>query len=114
MLGLTPIREPEIVVEPTPAEVEAFQETMKQGVTFALLMKDFRTHAFPIHGTCVVVPEHRFKPDWKNTLETQGCKVIYCPDMVGGGCYLIRNNELQKVKEMAKQHLPRDESRTPY
>lgn len=47
---------------------------------------------YPQMGKCVIVPEHHFKPDWKQTLEIQGCRVLYCPNMPGGSCYLVSQN----------------------
>jgi len=89
-----------------------------KSITFDFLSSKFPIRQIPIHGTCIVIPERFFKASWKNTLEIQGCKVIHCPDMPGGGSvYLIRRNgpnELQRIKNMAAQNLPRDTSKIPY
>jgi len=118
MLGLTPtpVEKPKLAHDDS--ELREFQDIMDKGVTFEQLQSQFSSRKIPRHGQCLVVPQRYFKPGWKNTLEIQGCKVIYCPEMPGGSVYLIRKNNkkeiLQKVKQMAREHLPRDTSKLPY
>lgn len=97
MLGLTPLPvEPETPDEK--ADLQRFQETMKKGISFAELSSKFPIRPVPTHGKCVVVPERYFKPGWTATLEMQGCKVVHCPDMRGGSCYIVRNTPLKEMK----------------
>lgn len=96
MLGLQSTTQ----VEPEELEVEegSFSKSMasmsvvEQGITFDVLKMNFRVQNVPRHGECVVIPERKFNPYWKETLQLQGCKVIYVPDMPGGSIYLVRRN----------------------
>lgn len=115
MLGLTPLLVERL--ETSDVDLQEFQAMMKKGLTFEDLASKFPTREIPIHGKCIVIPERYFNPDWKNTLGIQGCKVVHCPDMMGGSCYLVRRSEeavLEKVKAMAREDLPRDRSKRPY
>jgi len=98
MLGLKPIPQEQRVSK----ETSDIFTTMEPGITFETLQSKFPIRKVPIHGECITIPDHAFKPDWKNTLEIQGCKVIYCPDMPGGSVYLVRRDPvkmLQKIRE---------------
>ena len=81
--------------------------------TYSYLQSVSPIRKVAIHGECITVPERYFKPDWKNTLEIQGCTVVHCP---GGSVYLVRKkNEAvvdheplrtqRKIKKMAKTYL---------
>lgn len=118
MLGLTPLRIRKSKVVDDEKEFQQFQQIMEKGITFEQLQLQFSSRKIPRHGKCLVVPQRHFKPGWKATLEIQGCKVIYCPEMPGGSVYLIRQKNktetLRKLRQMAKKNLPRDTSKLPY
>lgn len=112
MLGLMPL--PVEKSETTQKEMEDFQKLMEEGITYEKLKTKFPVRNVRLHGECLVIPERYFNSGWKNTLKTQACKVVHCPDMPGGSVWLIRKDNLAKVKAMAKEHLPEDKSKRPY
>jgi len=99
MLGLKPIK------EPLPIEQKGQEDifvAMSPGITYEELQAKFPIRKVPIHGECVIIPDRAFKQGWDATLEIQGCKVIFCPDMPGGSVYLVRRDPtrvLEKIRE---------------
>jgi len=120
ILGLRAVPKTEPLEEEKPAEeLMPLSKTSQtsEGITFKKIQSLFTTRVVPIHGECVIVPERYFKPDWKNTLELQGSKVVHCPDMPGGSVYLVRKTDgapvvdhdalktRRRIKRMAKTFL---------
>lgn len=97
-LGLTPVLT-SIEERDEVEEIREFEKSIMKGVSFELLRTRFPTRKIPNQGECVVIPERHFKPGWAATLETQGCKAVYCPDMSGGSVYIVRKDE--KIKHKA-------------
>jgi len=100
MLGLPQIPKQELAVADNEKELERTLSLTKdeKGITYNYLQSLYPIRQVPIHGECIVVPERYFKPDWKNTLEIQGCKVVHCLDMPGGSVYLIRKKTTTENK----------------
>jgi len=106
MLGLQAIPKQPIIMTDEEKGLEetltTFSKTSQtnEAITFERLQSLFTVRKVPVHGECVVVPERYFKPDWTNTLELQGCKVVHCPGMPGGSVYLIRKNIVKTKAEI--------------
>jgi len=100
MLGLPQIPKQGLTVTDHEKELERTLSLTKdeKGISYNYLQSLYPLRKVPIHGECIVVPERYFKPDWKNTLEIQGCKVVHCLDMPGGSVYLIRKKTTTENK----------------
>lgn len=96
--------------QPTPTEIP------KELSFFNELRQEFPVRIISPHGDCLIIPESRFKKDWKQILANEGHKVLHVPNMGGGPSYLVacKGSTLDKLKKMAAKHLPRDESRCRY
>jgi hypothetical protein len=63
-----------------------------KAITYSNLEKQYPTREMPNLpqlGKGLIIPEHRFKADWQNTLEAQGLIVRHFPNLPGGSIYFI-------------------------
>lgn len=70
-----------------------------KAITYTNLEKQFPTREMPNMpqlGKGLIIPEHRFKIGWQNTLEAQGLVVRHFPNLPGGSIYFVGIKTLKR------------------